>query len=191
MEALEGDEDDPVRNNQPVTQQPHHFPPERTLMSATDTRGNITYANAAFVDTCGFEYSELLGQPHNVVRHPDMPQEAFADMWATMQAGYSWTGVVKNRRKNGDHYWVRANATPIERDDGTIGYMSVRTAPTPQEVQAADSLYRLFRESRKPGLAFRRGIVVRTGAWAWRSMYRALPGFAVRYARRSTTGDRW
>lgn len=81
-------------------------------MSTTDTQSHIVYANAAFVEVSGFPYEEIVGQPHNMVRHPDMPKEAFADMWATIKGGQSWTALVKNRRQNGDHYWVRANATP-------------------------------------------------------------------------------
>lgn len=81
-------------------------------MSTTDTQSHIVYANAAFVEVSGFPYEEIVGQPHNMVRHPDMPKEAFADMWATIKGGQSWTALVKNRRQNGDHYRVRANATP-------------------------------------------------------------------------------
>ncbi|MDR5667897.1 PAS domain-containing protein, partial [Burkholderia cenocepacia] len=82
-------------------------------MSTTDADSIITYANTTFAQVSGFSNEELVGQPHNVVRHPDMPKEAFADMWATLQAGEPWTALVKNRRKNGDHYWVRANAIPV------------------------------------------------------------------------------
>ncbi len=90
-------------------------------MSTTDTHGNITYANDAFIEVSGFSRDEIEGQPHNLVRHPDMPKEAFADMWATLKGGEPWTALVKNRRKNGDHYWVRANATPLVRNSRTVG----------------------------------------------------------------------
>lgn len=112
-------------------------------MSTTDTRNHITYANAAFIAVSGYAPDEVLGQPHNIVRHPDMPPEAFADMWATLKAGESWTALVKNRRKNGDHYWARANATPVERN-GLVGYTSVRTKPGRDEIAAADELYAEF-----------------------------------------------
>ncbi|MCR1770882.1 PAS domain-containing protein, partial [Burkholderia glumae] len=83
------------------------------LVSATDLSSRIEYCNPAFVEVSGFSREELIGQPHNLIRHPSMPPQAFEDMWATIKAGRSWTALVKNRRKNGDHYWVRANVTPI------------------------------------------------------------------------------
>lgn len=164
-----------MRDNQPVTQREYEFPPGVTLLSTTDTRSYLTYANDAFVATSGFTREELLGQPHNLVRHPDMPVQAFADMWATLKAGQSWTALVKNRRKNGDHYWVRANATPVVRDGQVTGYMSVRTRPERGEVAAAEDLYRRFREGRAQGLAFHKGILVRTGLMAWTSIFQVIP----------------
>jgi aerotaxis receptor len=161
-----------MRNNQPVTQQECLFPDGITLMSTTDIRGCITYANGAFSEMSGYSREELLGQPHNLVRHPDMPVEAFADMWATLKAGQSWTALVKNRRKDGDHYWVRANVTPIVRGGITTGYMSVRTKPEPGDINAADMLYKRFRENRAGSFAFCKGVVVRTGLLAWTSFFR-------------------
>ncbi|MCM3536333.1 PAS domain-containing protein, partial [Cellulosimicrobium funkei] len=111
-----------MRNNQPVTQQEFDFPDDVTLMSTTDADSIITYANTTFAQVSGFSNEELVGQPHNVVRHPDMPKEAFADMWATLRRGEPWTALVKNRRKNGDHYWVRANAIPVMRNGAPQGY---------------------------------------------------------------------
>jgi len=164
-----------MRNNQPVSQHEYPFPDGVTLMSTTDTQSHITYANEAFVQASGFSRDEILGQPHNAVRHPDMPTQAFADMWATLKAGESWTALVKNRRKNGDHYWVRANATPIQRGGAVTGYMSVRTKPEPQEVSAADELYRRFREGRAGSLAFHKGILVRTGWMGWTTVFKTMP----------------
>ncbi|HMN94118.1 MAG TPA: methyl-accepting chemotaxis protein [Hydrogenophaga sp.] len=164
-----------MRNNQPVTQREYPLGDDMTLMSTTDTRSHLTYANAAFIEVSGFEQSELMGQPHNLVRHPDMPTQAFADMWQTLKAGRSWTALVKNRRKNGDHYWVRANATPVKRQGVTIGYMSVRTKPSSEEVAAAEKLYAEFRSGRVSGLAFHQGLVVRTGALRWMSALQLLP----------------
>jgi aerotaxis receptor len=97
-----------MRNNQPVSQREYLFDDNATLMSTTDLNSHITYANDAFIEASGFTADEINGQPHNMVRHPDMPSEAFADMWATLKQGEPWTALVKNRRKNGDHYWVRA-----------------------------------------------------------------------------------
>ncbi|MEK9951253.1 MAG: methyl-accepting chemotaxis protein [Curvibacter sp.] len=164
-----------MRTNLPITQREYQFPDGETLLSATDTASRIQYANAAFIRTSGFDADELIDQPHNLVRHPDMPVEAFADMWRTLQDGQSWTALVKNRRKNGDHYWVRANAAPMRRNNEIAGYLSVRTKPDAQEVAAAEDLYRRFRENRATGLAFYRGLVVRTGWRRWQSTLQLLP----------------
>ena len=114
-----------MRKNLPVTQTEYLLKDGMTIASRTDLKGRITYVNADFVAASGFEEAELIGQAHNLVRHPDMPEEAFADMWRTLQAGRPWTGLVKNRRKNGDHYWVMASATPVLENSSTSGYMSV------------------------------------------------------------------
>ncbi|MBW8831677.1 MAG: PAS domain-containing protein [Burkholderiales bacterium] len=148
-----------MRSNLPVTQREYDFPADATLMSTTDTQSHINYANAAFVSVSGFERSEIMGQPHNMVRHPDMPTQAFGDMWSTLKAGKSWTALVKNRRKNGDHYWVRANATPIIRGGQVTGYMSVRTKPSRDEIAGAEALYREFRENRAGNKAFHQGLI--------------------------------
>jgi aerotaxis receptor len=164
-----------MRQNLPVTQREFDFADDATLMSSTDAQSHITYANEAFIKVSGFDRDEILGQPHNIVRHPDMPREAFADMWETLKAGQSWTALVKNRRKDGDHYWVRANATPVVRGGRVVGYMSVRTKPTRDEVQQAESAYRDFREGRAGARAFHRGLIVHRGLMAWRSIGQTLP----------------
>lgn len=143
-------------------------------MSVTDTQSHIGYANAAFVAVSGFDRGEVLGQPHNIVRHPDMPKEAFADMWATLKGGQSWSALVKNRRKNGDHYWVRANAAPVRRNGQLVGYMSVRTKPTRPEVEAADALYRDLRDGKLRGRSLHKGLLVRTGIQAWMSLLQTM-----------------
>ncbi|MDN3922924.1 methyl-accepting chemotaxis protein [Roseateles violae] len=164
-----------MRTTQAVTQKEFDYPDDATLMSVTDTRSHIGYANAAFVAVSGFEQDEILGQPHNIVRHPDMPKQAFADMWATLKEGEAWSALVKNLRKNGDHYWVRANATPVRRDGRLLGYMSVRTKPTRAEVAAADALYRDLREGRLRGRALYKGLLVRTGMLGWMSALQTMP----------------
>ena len=164
-----------MRTNLPVTQTEHQFPDGETLLSTTDISGNITYANAAFIRISGYSVDELIGQPHNIVRHPDMPPEAFADMWRSLKEGQSWTALVKNRRKNGDHYWVRANAAPMRRQGVLVGYLSVRTKPTRAEIQACDSLYRQFKDGKAKGIAFHRGLVIRTGLLRWTSAFQVLP----------------
>ncbi len=159
-----------MKNNQPVTQREFDYDDDVTLMSMTDTQSCVTYANSAFIQVSGFERDELIGKPHNLVRHPDMPKEAFADMWRTLKEGQSWSALVKNRRKNGDHYWVRANATPVHRNNQLVGYMSVRTKPSRHEIEAAEALYRDMREGRAGNRKLFKGILVRTGVMRWASI---------------------
>ena len=173
-----------MRSNLPVTQQEYRFGSEQTLVSVTDLKGRITYCNRAFVEVSGYATSELLGQPHNLVRHPDMPEEAFRDMWETIQAKLPWTGLVKNRRKNGDHYWVLANATPMLDGEQITGYLSVRTVPSTEAVKAAELLYSRMREERKSGrttTVLHRGQVQRSGAIGKLSRF-FQPGIAARLA---------
>ncbi|MHB8802186.1 MAG: PAS domain-containing protein, partial [Rhodocyclaceae bacterium] len=101
-----------MRNNQPVTGREVDYPADIAIISHTNEKGQITFCNDDFVDISGFTMEEIIGQPHNILRHPDMPTEAFRDLWATVKAGRPWAGLVKNRCKNGDHYWVRASVTP-------------------------------------------------------------------------------
>jgi aerotaxis receptor len=167
-----------MKSNGAVTQQEHQFPTGRTLVSVTDLKGRITYCNEAFIEISGYSREELLGQAHNIVRHPDMPAEAFRDMWATVQAGLPWTGLVKNRRKNGDHYWVQANATPMKDGERITGFLSVRTQPDRRAVDAAEALYARMRDEAACGqsvLALARGQVVRTDVMG-RLVARLKPG---------------
>ena len=152
-----------MRNNQPVTQNEYALSPDDYLISRTDLKGRITFANRTFIEASGFSAQELLGAAHNLVRHPDMPPEAFADLWQNIQAGRSWVGVVKNRRKNGDYYWVSATVTPTHVDGRLAGYTSVRSMATREQIEAASAAYARFREGRANGLAIREGEVVRTG----------------------------
>ena len=148
----------------PVSANAYTFPADQTLVSVTDQKGRITYCNPAFVAVSGFSRAELLGQPHNLVRHPEMPEEAFRDMWDTIQKKMPWTGMVKNRRKNGDYYWVRANATPMLNGTQVTGYLSVRTAPSTTDIAAAEQLYAQMRSDAQAGrrvLSLSQGQVVR------------------------------
>ncbi len=130
-----------MKNNGPVTQHEVPFPSGQYLVSKTDLKGIITYCNDAFILLSGFSSDELLGKSHNIVRHPDMPPAAFEDLWKTVKSGRPWRGVVKNRCKNGDHYWVDAFVVPLRRNGQTVGYMSVRSAPSREQVRAAEGLY--------------------------------------------------
>jgi len=121
------------------------------VVSITDLKGRITYCNEVFIQLSGFSKEELLGQPHNLVRHPDVPEEAFRDLWATLEQGLPWTGIVKNRRKDGDHYWVVANATPLMEGDRPVAYLSVRTEPTREQIEAAEGLYAVMRAEAQAG----------------------------------------
>ena len=156
-----------MRMNMPVTGVERLLADGKAIVSKTDLKGNITYVNPYFIEISGFDEAELLGAPQNLIRHPDMPGEAFADMWATIKSGTPWTGLVKNRSKNGDHYWVRANVTPIRENGQVVGYMSVRTCPERNEVKAAETLYAAIRRGQAKGIALHRGEVVRTGLAGW------------------------
>ena len=146
-----------MRNNLPVSGIERRLDPGATIISHTDAGGRITFVNDDFIEASGYGHDELIGQPHNLLRHPDMPTEAFRDLWSTLKHGRPWSGLVKNRCKNGDHYWVRASVTP--KPEG--GYMSVRVAPARDEVVAAEALYKTLRDN--PALRLREGKVLRTG----------------------------
>ena len=152
-----------MRNNQPVTRKEYILRDNQAPISRTDAKGKITFANADFIEASGFDEDELIGKPHNVVRHPDMPEEAFADLWKYLHQGQSWTGMVKNRRKNGDYYWVLANASPIWENGQIVGYASVRIKPERAAIGPTDAIYRLFREGKAGGLRIESGHVVHTG----------------------------
>lgn len=154
-----------------VTQYEYPLDDDTTLMSTTDLHSYMTHTNDTFVQVSGFTLQELLGQPHNIVRHPDMPKAAFADMWYTLQKGEPWSGIVKNRRKNGDHYWVRANAVPMVRNGQMTGYMSIRTRATEDEVAAVEPLYKALNEGRCKK-RIHKGLVVRKG---WLGKLPAMP----------------
>ncbi len=156
-----------MRVNMPVTNIERHFNDGDYIVSKTDTKGHITYVNAPFLQISGFSKEELLGKSHNIVRHPDMPPAAYADLWKTLQNGKPWRGLVKNRCKNGDYYWVEANANPIWENGQITGYMSLRTKPARAQVEAAERVYRQFREGTARGLTVKEGAVVRTGLTGW------------------------
>ena len=181
-----------------VTQNEYPLDDDTTLMSTTDVHSYITHANDTFVQVSGYQLDELTGQPHNMVRHPDMPKAAFADMWYTLQQGEPWSGIVKNRRKNGDHYWVRANAVPMVRQGQVTGYMSIRAKATAEEIAAVEPLYRALNDG-SCKKRIHKGLVVGKGwlgklpamplRWRVRSVMAAL--FAVLAATLIATSAGW
>lgn len=132
-----------MKINLPISDQEQQFSSTKTLVSKTDTKGIITFANKDFVEICGYSEKELIGTNHNIIRHPDMPAIAFEVMWKTLKRGMPWRGIVKNRCKNGDYYWVDAKVVPIKKNGEIVGYMSVRTCPTREDVEAAQAAYQL------------------------------------------------
>ncbi|EEX93744.1 aerotaxis sensor receptor protein [Vibrio orientalis CIP 102891 = ATCC 33934] len=139
-----------MRVNQPVTQKEVTYPAEFNLLSITKPSSHISYASADFCNVAGYTLEELVGQPHNIVRHPDMPPAAFENMWKYLKEGNSWMGIVKNRCKNGDHYWVDAFASPIKENGKTIEYQSVRLAPKREHVKNAEKLYAQLNQGKIP-----------------------------------------
>ncbi|MEZ7809963.1 MULTISPECIES: methyl-accepting chemotaxis protein [Alcaligenes] len=154
-----------MRKNFPITQDEVRVRADQYLISKTDLKGRITYANAAFIAISGFTREELVGKAHNLVRHPDMPPEAFQDFWDTLQNKRPWMGVVKNRRKDGGFYWVYAMAVPIYENGTVAGYASVRVKPSQEQIDEAESLYAAINEGRAKGVRLHEGRAVPTG---WR-----------------------
>jgi aerotaxis receptor len=152
-----------MRVNSPVTSNEYVMEDGKTIVSSTDLQGNINYANPYFIEVSGFTEEELMGAPQNVVRHPDMPVEAFADLWATIKSGTPWTGLVKNRCKNGDFYWVLANVTPVIENGKPVGYLSVRTKPSREQVRETDAVYREIKNGNPRKLRIVKGRAVSTG----------------------------
>jgi len=148
-----------MRTNLPVTDNEVELTDSTLIVSRTDLKGRITYVNRDFIEVSGFSERELIGEPHNIVRHPDMPAEAFEDLWRTLKEGRPWTGYVKNRCKSGDYYWVLANATPIWESGQVAGYMSVRRKASAEAVAKVEAVYKQFREKKQGGLKIRYGQV--------------------------------
>lgn len=153
-----------MKINLPVTNKEVMFSDEEYMMTKTDLKGIITYANQSFIKVSGYSEAELVGHNHNVVRHPDMPIEAFEDLWRSLRAGKPWSGLVKNRTKAGDFYWVNAQVTPYIENGKVAGYTSVRGKPDRNQVEAAEAAYRLFKENQSAGLMIREGKVVKDNA---------------------------
>ncbi|MCD9027066.1 PAS domain-containing protein [Luteimonas sp. BDR2-5] len=127
------------------------YPDGRLIVSRTDLDGVLTHANAAFVEISGYPREMLIGAPHSILRHPDMPREAFRQLWETVQAGGKWHGYVKNLRRDGAYYWVYATALPNIRDGRVVGYTSVRRKPSRARIEAVLPLYRQWLDAEAAG----------------------------------------
>ncbi|WP_100638946.1 PAS domain-containing methyl-accepting chemotaxis protein [Marinobacter salexigens] len=145
-----------MRKNLPVTDTEFTFQEHQKLISSTDLSGEIRHCNQAFVEVSGFTREELVGQPHNIVRHPDMPPEAYKNLWSHLKAGTPWMGMVKNRRKNGDYYWVSAYITPVTENGEVVGYESVRSCPSRDDIQRAEKHYARIRQGKTQVSAFKK-----------------------------------
>src|SRR5690625_3700628 len=156
-----------MRMNLPVTGREYKLKPNDFLISRTDKTGRITYANHSFIEVSGYSRDELLGQPHNILRHPDMPSAAFADLWEVIKSGQTWAGMVKNRRKNGDHYWVYAHVAPILENGQIQGYVSMRTKAADETIEATEEVYRQIREDDSDRWYVSRGKAYRRGLLGW------------------------
>jgi len=165
-----------MRNNIPVTNSEHVLRDSETIVSKTDMKGKITYVNQDFLRISGFSENELIGAPHNIVRHPDMPVEAFEDLWRTLKSGKAWTGVVKNRCKNSDYYWVEANVAPLIENGNVVGYTSTRVKPSREQVSAAGEVYRSIQAGDK-SFQIREGNAVPRSAFGFLN---AFGNFSIR-----------
>ncbi|UOG41592.1 methyl-accepting chemotaxis protein [Leptospira noguchii] len=130
-----------MRKNLPITNQEIKVPINSVLISRTDTKGKISYVSQDFANISGFSEEEMLGEPHNLIRHPDVPSEIFQEMWETIKNGNPWSGIIKNRAKSGDYYWVDATVTPVMSEGVISGYMSVRKKATQDQIQRAEVLF--------------------------------------------------
>jgi methyl-accepting chemotaxis protein/aerotaxis receptor len=154
-------QDAAMRTNLPVTDVEYPVTDSTLIVSRTDCKGRLTFFNDQFVDAAGFTEAELMGQPHNIIRHPDMPPEAFQNLWDTLKAGKPWVGAVKNRRKNGDFYWVLATASPIRENGQITGYTSIRTKLPADQRAEAEQVYAALRNKKAHGYKIDAGIVRR------------------------------
>ena len=156
-----------MRHNLPVSEREHPIGDDSVILSTTDPRGKITYINDDFLEACGYAQEELIGSPHNIVRHPSMPPAAFGSLWETIKSGRAWMGIVKNRRKNGDHYWVDAFATPIMQGSEVMEFQSVRLKARSEDVERARKVYEELNSGATPQPLKRRPLCVRVRIGLW------------------------
>lgn len=132
---------------QPIPIDEEYFFEGRAIVSETDLHGIITFANRKFCEISGYTVEELIGQPHNIIRHPDMPKAAFGQMWKTIQSGTLWHGLVKNLRKDGRYYWVDTEVSPTFDENGQLkGYMAARKPAARKNIEETAALYRKMLE---------------------------------------------
>ncbi|GLH77067.1 hypothetical protein SSBR45G_19750 [Bradyrhizobium sp. SSBR45G] len=160
-----------MRKNLPVTNTEYPITDETLIVSRTDLKGRLTYFNDQFVDAAGFTPDELMGQPHNIIRHPDMPEAAFANLWDTLKQGKPWAGAVKNRRKNGDYYWVLATASAIRENGEITGYTSIRTKLPADQRAEAERVYSLLHQGKGQDYAISAGIIRRRSVFDHLSLF--------------------
>lgn len=157
-----------MRVNQPVSNRNVPVGPDANILSTTNPKGQITHINDEFVEISGYSREELINQPHNIIRHPDMPRAAYEEMWSRLRDGQTWLGAVKNRCKNGDHYWVRAYAIPVLGKNGEVQELqSIRSQLEPEAQARAEKLYANLSKN-QPGkgpvkrASLRRGLTLHT-----------------------------
>ncbi|MCX6061697.1 MAG: PAS domain-containing protein [Campylobacterales bacterium] len=129
------------------------IPQGKLILSRTDLNGKITYANDTFAHVCGYQVNELIGKPHNIVRHPDMPRSIFKQMWDTLLGGKEWQGIVKNLRKDGGHYWVKASVVPLSENGKITGFKSSRVYVHPLKRQEMEKKYAMIRKAEEGEVA--------------------------------------
>ena len=155
-----------MRDNGPVSGHEIELLDDQIIISRSDEQGRIVFVNADFVEISGFTEEELIGQPHNILRHPDMPAEVFADLWRDIEAGRPWIGMIKNRCRNGDAYWVEAHISPIWDRDKVSGYMSMRRKATRDQIRLAEQNYATLRHQSQKELVFEHGAARPRRSWA-------------------------
>ena len=155
-----------MRNNGALSGREIELRDDQLIVSRTDLRGRIVYANAEFIEISGYSEQEILGQPHNIIRHPEVPPEIFADLWSDIQAGRPWIGILKNRCKNGDTYWVEAHVSPFFENGVVSGYLSSRYKPSRAQIVKADALFSDLGAQRSGGVAFQHGAAIATSPWS-------------------------
>src|SRR5580692_7503839 len=147
--------------NQPLTSNEYIVRDGALIVSVTDVNGKIVEVSPEFIQVSGFSAEELIGKDHGALRHPDVPEAVYADLWRSLHSGRPWSGLMKNRRKNGDYYWDIANATPLREGGAISGYMTVRTKPSAHQIREAEQLYRKLADRSDKSLTYSEGLVFR------------------------------